>query len=118
MPGRAEGGDPESMLPFCGHGFRIRELRSRPVMTRVDLIQRRVPLLYVISFPVQHAGYLVAIPFVDAIVELGTEVIVLGPLDRPAAEPLGVDLQVFHGAANLRGIARPPPAPPPRLHPP
>src|SRR4029453_12708938 len=63
--------------------------------------------LHFIGLPVLHAGNLAAIPLVDAIVELRAEMIVLGPLDWPSAQTLGVDLQVFHGGAHLGGVGRP-----------
>src|SRR5262245_12960865 len=63
--------------------------------------------LHFIGFPVLHARNLVAIPLVDAIVELRAEVVVLSPFDWPPAQSPGIDFQVFHGAANLGGIGRP-----------
>src|SRR5262245_18569019 len=60
-----------------------------------------------IGFPAQHAGNLVAVPLVDAIVESRAEEVVFGPLDWPAAQAFGVDLQIFHGGAHLGGICGP-----------
>src|SRR5262245_60561693 len=95
---------PESMLPLCGYGFRF----SRPLLRpRNGSAAVNRPLLYLIGFPVLHAGNFVAIPFVDAVVELRAEMVVLGPLDWPAAQPLGVDLQVLHCTAHLSRLGGP-----------
>ncbi len=47
---------------------------------------------HLIGFPILHAGDLVAVPFVDPVIEPGAEVVVFGPLDRSTAQPLGIDL--------------------------
>src|SRR6478672_3725253 len=63
--------------------------------------------LHVVGLPVLDTRDLAAVPFVDAVVQSGAEVIVLVPLDRAAAQAFGVDLEIFHGRADLGSVGRP-----------
>src|SRR5271169_2550416 len=94
--------------------FRPRRKASSPAMVPVVVLhselasvarapecmrERYAPSLHVIGLPVLHTGDLVAFPLVDPIIELGAEVVVLGPLDRAATQALSVNLQILHGRA-------------------
>src|SRR5262249_60234686 len=84
-----------------------REVAGQAGSGGANLRRRVVTLrgsLHRVVLPVLHARDLVAVPLVDAVVELRAEVIILGPYDRPAAQAFGVDGQVLHRAAQLRAI--------------
>src|SRR5262249_40863197 len=74
-------------LRRLGAGRRLPDIVANPVLRHHD---RRLP----------------GVPAVDAIVLAGAEMIVLAPLDRPAAQSLGVDLHRFHRGADLGGVGR------------
>src|SRR5215207_8994362 len=71
---------------------------------------RRMPAsLHLEGGPVldAHDRAAARIPLVDAVILARAEVVVLGPLDRTAAQALGVDLEVGHGGRELFGARRP-----------
>src|SRR5450830_2091039 len=57
--------------------------------------------LHVVRVPVLHQGDLGAVPFVDPVVLLGTEVVVLRPFHGTATQALEIDLQVLHRSLYL-----------------
>src|SRR5262245_57742144 len=69
----------------------------------------RSPSFHVVGHPVLGDGdrRFRGVPAVDAIVLAGAEMVVLAPLDRAAAQALGVDLHVLHRSADLSARGRP-----------
>src|SRR5262245_27261810 len=95
--------------PDCWAWRRFRTGNQVPERLRRGTRPPNQRLLYIESLPVLHLydAALVAVPAVDAIVLVRAEVVLLGPLDRPAAQSFGVDLDVAHGCREFLSRSRP-----------
>src|SRR5262249_58019133 len=93
------------------HGFPQPDLAASDKRERTEFAPPSGSL-YVISNPIlshRYRGFR-RIPTIDAIILTRAEMVLLAPLDRPAAQALAIDLYILHCAADFRGIGGPTPA--------